>query len=59
MYISSWEIHTKGLRQILTRAFNKGKVKGGDTVWRGPGGDAVTAPNPTPQFVVDLDPGAP
>jgi len=40
MYISGWEIHTRGLRQIITTAFWEGKIATDDIVWRGPSGDA-------------------
>ncbi len=42
-YISGWEIHTGSLGQSVAQAVELGKVELTDTVWVGPGGDAVIA----------------
>jgi hypothetical protein len=43
MYISDWEIHTNGIRNIIQQAVENSKIVASDTVWHGPSGDAVIA----------------
>jgi hypothetical protein len=46
MYISAWKIHKEGIRNILDRAVDDGKVSKGNIVWYGPSGDVVVANDP-------------
>jgi hypothetical protein len=46
-YISAWEIHTDGLRQIIQQALESEKIAKNDIVWRGPDGSVVVALDPS------------
>ena len=45
-HLSAWEIHTKGLGQLVEQAVQANEVNRSDIVWRGPGGDAVICDHP-------------
>jgi hypothetical protein len=46
VFFTSWQIHTDGLRQLVTKALEDSEVAENDVVWCGPDGSAVVAASP-------------